>query len=72
MLILSRKKGERILIGNDIEVTIVDVKGNRVKLGFTAPAEVAIHRAEVHQRMDPGENEAPRSEICRRSLLRTI
>jgi carbon storage regulator len=52
MLVLSRKPGESIVIGNDITVTVVGVEGGRVKLGFNAPKEVPIHRTEVYQRID--------------------
>ena len=51
MLVLSRKKNERIMIGNDIEVTIVEIRGDRVKLGFIGPQEVPIHREEVYRRI---------------------
>jgi carbon storage regulator len=51
MLVLSRKKGERIRVGNEIEIVIADVQGERVRLGFRAPPEVAIHREEVFQRL---------------------
>ena len=51
MLVLSRKKGERIVIGENIELTVVEVCGNRVKLGFRAPDDVSIHRQEVAQRI---------------------
>ncbi len=47
MLVLSRKIGEEIVIGNDIRVTIVDVKGGRVKLGIVAPDDVGIFRSEL-------------------------
>lgn len=47
MLVLSRKRDERILIGDDIEVTVVDIRGDKVRLGFTAPKEIAVHRQEV-------------------------
>jgi len=50
MLILSRKRGEVIVIGNGIRVTVMEVRGDRVKLGFNAPAEVPIHRKETHLR----------------------
>ena len=51
MLVLSRKRGETIVIGRDIEVTVLEVRGDRVKLGFQGPAEVPIHRAELTLRM---------------------
>ncbi|MBN2294272.1 MAG: carbon storage regulator CsrA [Pirellulales bacterium] len=51
MLVLSRKLGEGIVIGNGVELTVLNVQGDRVKLGFKAPEEVSIHREEVHQRI---------------------
>jgi carbon storage regulator len=51
MLVLSRKLGERILIGEDIEVTIVEIRGNQVKLGFSAPRCVSICRSEIHEKL---------------------
>jgi len=47
MLVLSRKQGERICIGDDIEISVVAVQGNRVKLAFTAPRNVSIQRREL-------------------------
>ena len=52
MLVLGRKRGEGIVIGDDITVTVVEIRGDRVKLGFSAPAEVPIHRTEVHQKIE--------------------
>jgi carbon storage regulator len=54
MLVLSRKLGEGIVIGEGVTVTVLEVNGNKVKLGFVAPAEVPIHREEVHQRIEDG------------------
>lgn len=51
MLYLSRKIGESIIINNTIEVTVVEVRGKAVKLGFTFPAEASILRKEIHQRI---------------------
>ncbi len=51
MLVLSRKPKESIRIGADIEVVVLEVHGDRVKLGFAAPAEVPIHRGEVYERI---------------------
>ena len=51
MLVLSRKRGERIMIGNNIELMIMDVRGGTVRLGLDAPKEVAIHREEVFRRV---------------------
>ena len=47
MLVLSRKSGQSVSIGSDIEVTVLDVSGGRVKLGFSAPASVEINRKEI-------------------------
>ena len=47
MLVLSRKEGERICIGEDIVLTVVSIRGDRVRLGFEGPREVPIHREEV-------------------------
>lgn len=47
MLVLSRRKGEAIVIGDNIEVTVLEIVGGKVRLGINAPPEVAIHRREV-------------------------
>ncbi|TCL64800.1 carbon storage regulator CsrA [Hydrogenispora ethanolica] len=49
MLVLTRKLNESIMVGDDVKITIVDVKGDQVKLGITAPREVAVHREEVYR-----------------------
>jgi carbon storage regulator len=48
MLVLSRQRAETIMIGDDIEVTVVDIRGDKVRLGITAPREVSVHRKEVY------------------------
>lgn len=48
MLVLSRQRDETIMIGDDIEVTVVDIRGDKVRLGINAPKEVAVHRKEVY------------------------
>lgn len=48
MLVLSRKKSEQVMIGDDIVVTIVEVRGDKVRLGIDAPAHVPVHRSEVY------------------------
>jgi carbon storage regulator len=59
MLVLTRKKNESIVIDKDITVTVLEIKGDRVRLGFDAPGEVSIHRKEVWTRM--GTNQ-PKTE----------
>jgi len=49
MLVLSRQKDESIIIGDDVEVTIVDVRGDKVRLGITAPKSISVHRREVYE-----------------------
>ncbi len=52
MLVLRRKPGERVYLGNDIEVVVLEVQGNRVKLGFNAPDFLPIQRGELHLHRD--------------------
>ncbi len=49
MLVLSRQKNESIMIGDDVEVIIVDVRGDKVRLGITAPKAISVHRKEVYE-----------------------
>ena len=48
MLVLSRKRDESIIIGGNIVITIVDIRGDKVRLGINAPAEISVHRKEIH------------------------
>ena len=61
MLVLSRQRDETIMIGDDIEITVVDIRGDKVRLGINAPARIAVHRKEVY--------EAIRSENQRASQI---
>jgi carbon storage regulator len=56
MLVLSRKRQERIMIGQDIEVTVLAIKGNRVELGIRAPSDVSIVRNELERRVQCAEH----------------
>lgn len=51
MLILTRRVGETIMIGEDVKVTVLGVKGNQVRVGIDAPKEVAVHREEIYERI---------------------
>ncbi len=56
MLILTRRVGEALVIGQDVTVTVLGVKGNQVRLGVNAPREVAVHREEIYERIHKERN----------------
>ena len=60
MLILTRRVGETLMIGDEVQVTVLGVKGNQVRLGVNAPKEVAVHREEIYERIQR-ENDEPES-----------
>lgn len=51
MLILTRRIGESLVIGGDVTVTVLGVKGNQARLGVNAPRDIAVHREEIHERI---------------------
>lgn len=51
MLILTRRVGERLMVGDDIEVTVLGVKGGQVRVGINAPSDVSVHREEIYRRI---------------------
>lgn len=58
MLALSRKKNEAIIVNNNVEITILEVKGDQVKIGITAPKEVPVYRKEVYLQIQEANKEA--------------
>src|SRR3954465_9648070 len=63
MLVLSRQRDETIMIGDDIEITIVDIRGDKVRLGITAPATIPVHRKEVYEAIQRENREAAKVKI---------
>ena len=63
MLALSRKKGEALVINNNIEVTVLEVKGDQVKIGISAPKEVPIYRKEVYVQIQDSNKEAMQADL---------
>jgi carbon storage regulator len=57
MLVLSRQKDESIMIGDDVEITIVDVRGDKVRLGIAAPKDIPVHRKEVYEAIQREKSE---------------
>ena len=62
VLALSRKKGESIIIGNDIEVVVLGASGDQVKLGIVAPKEVSVHRKEIYEQIISANKESVKSK----------
>jgi carbon storage regulator len=62
MLVLSRRKDESIMIGDDVEITIVDVRGDKVRLGIAAPKEIPVHRKEVYEAIQREKSEQKKAQ----------
>ena len=61
MLVLSRQKNESIMIGDDVKITIVDVRGDKVRLGIEAPKHIPVHRLEIWEAIQRGKVEEQQS-----------
>lgn len=63
MLVLSRKKGQSIMIGNNIEISIIDIQGEQIRLGINAPRDIPIHRKEVFEEIIQENRQAASTPI---------
>jgi carbon storage regulator len=72
MLVLTRKAGEGIIIGDDIKITVVELKGGGVRIGIDAPRELKVHRQEVFDRIKQENKEATQWDIADLNELSTI
>ena len=64
MLILTRRVGETLMVGDEVTVTVLGVKGNQVRIGVNAPKEVAVHREEIYQRIQKEKEGGPSSGVA--------
>ena len=63
MLVLSRQRDETIMIGDNIEITIVDIRGDKVRIGITAPTSITVHRKEVYEAIKRENRDAAQVKI---------
>lgn len=64
MLILTRRVGETLMIGDEVTVTVLGVKGNQVRIGVNAPKDVSVHREEIYERIKREQDEGSSQEVA--------
>ncbi len=62
MLILTRRAGETIIVGDEVKITIIGIKANQVRIGVDAPRQIAVHREEIYHRIQAEKNQAREQE----------
>jgi len=62
MLILTRRLGEKLMIGEEVTVTVLEIRGDQVRVGVKAPVAIAVHRQEVFERIEQSKQAAPRND----------
>lgn len=70
MLILTRNVGEVIAVGDDVTITVLGVKGKQVRIGVSAPKEVAVHREEIYNRIQQEKNTKEHKNLCPYEFMR--
>ncbi len=72
MLILTRRVGETVMIGNEVTVTVLGVKGNQVRIGINAPKTVAVHREEIYERIKREQQDDHAEDSSRSSEFASV
>jgi carbon storage regulator len=72
MLVLSRQRDETIMIGDEIEITVVDIRGDKVRLGITAPTRISVHRKEVYEAIKAENQRASQLNKADVDILRRV